>query len=111
MHASLSPKVEIFGRQGAMGVINPTGPAVQTYRTDIVPGVDGWAQPNAYGRLDDPRRDKLRRALLVDHLADVVLHGVDPVLTAAHARHALEIMLAVETSAAEGRVVELTTTF
>ncbi|GAB3598333.1 Gfo/Idh/MocA family protein [Microbacterium tumbae] len=111
VHASLSPKVEVFGRRGAMGVMNPTGPAVQTYRTDIVPGVDGWAQPNFYGRVQDERRANLQRALLVDHLADVVLHGAEPVLTAEHARHALEIMLAVDTSAAEGRVVELTTTF
>lgn len=111
VHASLSPKVEVFGRQGAMGVINPSGPDVQTYRTELAPGVDGWIQPKQYAQIDDERRAKLRRALLVDHLADVVLFGAEPVLTAEHARHALEIMIAVGVSAAEGRVVELTTTF
>lgn len=111
VHASLSPKVELFGRQGAMGIINPSGPDLQLYRTDVAPGMDGWVQPKSDGWLADPRRDALRRALLVDHLADVVLHGAEPVLTAEHARHALEIMIAVGTSAREGRVVELTTTF
>lgn len=111
VHAFLGPKVEVFGRQGAMGVMNQSGDDVQTYRTDVAPGVDGWITPKRYAQLDDDRRLLLRRALLVDHLADVLLFGAEPVLTAEHARHALEIMLAVHESAREGRVVDLTTTF
>ena len=111
VHASLSPKVELFGRQGAMGIINPRGSDLQVYRTELAPGVDGWIEPKSYNQIDDERRLLLRRALLVDHLADVVLHGVAPILTPEHARHALEIMIAVATSAREGRAVELTTTF
>jgi predicted dehydrogenase len=111
VHASRSPKVEVFGRKGAMAVFRTGGPDLEVYRTDLAPGVDGWIAPNSWSAIADPRRAMLQRALLVDHLADVVRGDAAPVLTAEHARHALEIMLAVFESAREGRVVELTTTF
>ena len=111
VHASRSPKVEVFGRAGAMAIYRQDGPDLEVYRTDLAPGVDGWIAPTMWPAIADPRRAMLRRALLVDHLADVVRDGATPVLTAEHARHALEIMLAVFESAREGRVVELSTTF
>lgn len=111
VHASRSPKVEVFGRAGAMAIFQQDGPDLEVYRTDLAPGVDGWIAPNFWSAIADPRRAMLRRALLVDHLADVVRGDAAPVLTAEHARHALEIMLAVFESAREGRVVELSTTF
>ncbi|MFE2869921.1 Gfo/Idh/MocA family protein [Embleya sp. NPDC059259] len=110
VHASRSPKLEIFGRQGVLSVLRPDGPDLELYRAGIAPGVDGWVQPT-----EPLARDTLRhtygRALLVGHLADVVLDGATPVLTAEHARHALEIMTAVTVSARERRFVDLTTTF
>jgi predicted dehydrogenase len=111
VHAARSPKVEVFGRRGAMAILQAGGPDLEVYRTDLAPGVDGWIAPNHWPALADPRRAMLRRALLVDHLVDCVRGGLAPVLSAEHARHALEIMLAVFESAREGRVVELTTTF
>jgi predicted dehydrogenase len=111
VHASRSPKVEVFGRAGAMAIYRQDGPDLEVYRTDLAPGVDGWIAPPSWPAVADPRRAMLKRALLVDHLADVVRGDAPPVLTAEHARHALEIMLAVFESAREGRVVELSTTF
>ncbi|MFI6346116.1 Gfo/Idh/MocA family protein [Streptomyces sp. NPDC050560] len=108
--AARSPKVEIFGRRGVLNILRPDGPDLELYRTDIADGVDGWVEPTA-PLATDTRRATYGRALLVGHLADVVLDGAAPVLTAEHARHALEIMLGVTVSAAEGRAVELTTTF
>lgn len=109
VHAAKSPKVEIFGRRGAMNVYgeNP----LEVYRADALPGVDGWITPNRWPGLRDPHADSLHRAILVDHLVECVREDRHPVLSAEHARHALEIMLAVETSARQGHVVELTTTF
>lgn len=111
VHASRSPKVEVFGRKGAMALYRTDGPDLEVYRTDLAPGVDGWIAPNHWPAVADPRRAMLKRALLVDHLADCVRERRAPVLSAEHARHALEVMLAVFQSAREGRVVELTTTF
>lgn len=47
---------------------------------------------------------------MLEHLADCLRDGTQPLLSAAHARHVLEIMLAARRSAAEGVAVELTTT-
>jgi predicted dehydrogenase len=111
VHASRSPKVEIFGRKGVVNIHVADGPDLEVYRTDLAPGVDGWITPKNYSQLNDKRRAQLRRALLVDHLADCIQNGTSPVLSAEHARHALEIMLAVAQSARDGHVVELKTTF
>jgi predicted dehydrogenase len=111
VHASRSPKVEVFGRKGALNVYTPDGPNVEVYRTDLAPGLDGWVTPKLWPQISDQERSTLGRALLVDHLADCIREGLSPVLSAEHARHALEIMLAVVESSREGRVVELTTTF
>ncbi|WP_189930184.1 Gfo/Idh/MocA family protein [Streptomyces sulfonofaciens] len=108
--AAKSPKVEVFGRRGVLNLFRPGGPDLELYRTDIADGVDGWVQPTA-PLARNTRSDTYGRALLVGHLADVVLDGAPPVLTAEHARHALEIMIGVATSAREQRFVELTTTF
>jgi predicted dehydrogenase len=111
VHASRSPKVEVFGRKGALNVYTPDGPNVEVYRTDLAPGLDGWVTPKMWPQISDHERSTLGRALLVDHLADCIREGRSPVLSAEHARHALEIMLAVVESSREGRVVELATTF
>jgi predicted dehydrogenase len=111
VHASRSPKVEVFGRRGAMSVYNPTGENLAVYRADAADGVDGWIVPRNWSQTNEEWSLKLQRAILIDHLVDCVRSGADPVLSAEHARHALEIMIAVVTSAREGRVVELTTTF
>ncbi|GHJ38101.1 Gfo/Idh/MocA family protein [Streptomyces sp. TS71-3] len=108
--AARSPKVEIFGRRGVLNLFRPDGPDLELYRTGIADGVDGWVQPTS-PLATNARRDTYGRALLVGHLADVVLDGAPPVLSAEHARHALEIMIGVAASAREQRFVELTTTF
>ncbi|MFE7120127.1 gfo/Idh/MocA family oxidoreductase, partial [Streptomyces sp. NPDC057654] len=101
---------EIQGRRGVISLFRPDGPDLEIYRTDIAPGVDGWVDPSEPLAVNT-RRARYGRALLVGHLADAVLDGAPVVLTAEHARHALEIMAAVMTSAREKRIVELTTTF
>jgi predicted dehydrogenase len=110
VHAAKSPKVEIFGRSGVINILRPDGPNLELYRTDLVPGVDGWVESHRPLATND-RRAKYGRAIMVGHLAECVRTGSRPVLSAEHARHALEIMIAVDTSAREGRVVDLTTTF
>lgn len=110
LHASRSPKVELFGRKGVINILRPGGPDLEMYKTDVSTGVDAWLEPSS-PLATNTRRANYGRALMVGHLADCVLNERRPILSAEHARHALEIMLAVEVSAREGRVIDLATTF
>lgn len=117
VNAAKSPKVEIFGRRGTINIndqraVRAGAPHVEVYRTDAVPGMGGWILPESWSlSMAQERVGKLLRAILVDHLVDCVWEGRRPVLSAEHARHALEIMLKIEESACQGRAVELTTAF
>ena len=117
VNAAKGPQVEIFGREGTINLYNqwadPTMPPLEIFRLDAVPGVDGWVtpRPRAFSGGAEARHQRLRRAILVDHLVDCVLEGKRPVLSAEHARHALEIMLKAIDSARAGKVLDLTTTF
>jgi predicted dehydrogenase len=111
VHASRSPKLEIFGRRGVIDLYSPDGPNVEIYRTDIAEGLDGWLSPVDWEASSDARRDQLGRAIMVEHLADCIREKLPNALTGEHARHALEIMLAVFQSADEGRTIDLTTSF
>ncbi|MGW5363296.1 Gfo/Idh/MocA family protein [Actinopolymorpha pittospori] len=114
VHASRSPKLEIFGRKGTLNILERGSESpLEVYRTDALPGVDGWVTPRGWPQLEAAQEwsAKLRRGILVDHLADCVRAKAQPVLSAEHARHALEIMLKVTESARSGKALELTTTF
>jgi predicted dehydrogenase len=110
LHTHTGPKIEIFGRAGVVNVLQPGHDDLELYRTDLEPGVDGWVRGDA-PLAENISRATYGRALMVGHLAECLQNGTPPVLSAEHARHALEIMLAVDISARESRVVELTTTF
>lgn len=117
VNAARSPHVEIFGRAGTLNLYNhhanPALPPLELYRLGAVPGDDGWTTPKPApvdGDLDDQWR-RLKRAVLVKHLAECVRDGRQPVLSAEHARHALEIMVRSIEAARTGAAVELRTTF
>lgn len=111
---SRSPRMEIFGLEGTLLVNRDDveAPPVELYRTDAAPGTSGWISPSDYGLPDGTDRfTDLQRGVLVEHLADCLRDGTQPVLNAQHARHVLEIMIAARTSAREGVAVDLETTF
>jgi len=112
--ASRSPRMEIYGLEGTLLVNSDDvdGPPVELFRLDAEPGAAGWTAPHADGLRDGSDRFKeLQRGVLVEHLADCLRDGTQPVLSAQHARHVLEIMIAARTSAREGIAVDLETTF
>ncbi|HEX4214364.1 MAG TPA: Gfo/Idh/MocA family oxidoreductase [Candidatus Dormibacteraeota bacterium] len=116
VNASRSPKIEVFGREGTLNINEPRGgsvqPPLEVYRLDALPGLRGWVAPSLdEHRAATARISALQRAVLVDHLVDCVLDGVPPVLSAEHARHALEIMLKASESARSGKALDLETTF
>jgi predicted dehydrogenase len=117
VNAAKSPQIEIFGREGTINVYNPqqmtdpNAPPLEIFRLDAAPGVDGWITPRRSSFAADDLRQRYRRAVMVKHLADCVNEGRHPVLSAEHARHALEIMLMSIESARSGKAIDLRTTF
>ncbi len=117
VNAAKSPVLEIFGRAGTINVndrraIQAGQPPLEVYRLDAVPGIGGWIRPESWAlQIAQERYDLLQRAILVDHLVDCVWERRAPVLSAAHARHALEIMQKAMESARTGRAVDLVTTY
>ncbi|MBI2775733.1 MAG: Gfo/Idh/MocA family oxidoreductase [Chloroflexi bacterium] len=113
--ASRSPRMEVFGLEGTLLVNREdvAAPPVEVYRLDAAPGLGGWITPQAYEIFPAPadRFAELARGVLIEHLADCIRDGVPPIASGRHARHVLEIMLAAQQSARDGRVIEIATTF
>ena len=116
--ATRSPEMEVFGLGGTLVVNRPDTAygrgqlPIELFRVDAAPGLPGWVTPHsldAETRAD--RTQVLARASLVEHLADCLDAGTQPLPSAVRARHVLEIMLAAQRAAATGRTVPLTTTF
>ena len=114
VNAARGPQVEIFGRAGTINLGNtwqdPASPAIEIFKLDAAPGVDGWIIPRGRG-IDGPESALYQRAIVVKHLAECVREQKHPILSAEHARHALEIMIMAIESARTGQAIELTTTF
>lgn len=117
VNAAKGPKVEVFGREGTLNIndhraIREGAPPIEVFRVNALPGLGGWITPLSW-RMETAveRAEQLQRAIIVDHLVDCVWEQRQPVLSAEHARHALEIMIKAIESARSGQAVELTTTF
>jgi predicted dehydrogenase len=113
--ASKSPRMEVFGLEGTLLVNRDDvgGPPVEVYRLDAAPGLAGWISPHTYELfpVGSDRFAALQRGSLIEHLADCIRDGVQPVASGRHARHVLEVMLAAQQSALEGRVIDVVSTF
>ena len=97
-----SPALELYGASGTLQLLGD----------DWAPeGFEQWSNERGswelFGETDPhwPWTDGLR------HLVECIETGRPTVTRPEHAFHALEVMLAAKTSAAEGRVVEIASTF
>jgi predicted dehydrogenase len=117
VNAAKSPGIEIFGREGTLTIPDDMfggrdQPPFELFRLDAVDGVDGWVTPRNNALVAAARRfDALQRTAVIEHAAECIREGRHPILSAEHARHALEIMLKAIQSAREGRAMDLNTTF
>ena len=116
--SSQGPRMEFYGADGVMNLASTADePPVLIFRADDAHGLRGWVTPEKVyrGRVNPPRRPPEPPAYsLVNGVAHMVdaLEGRSPLLlTAEHAAHVLEILLAVQQSAREGRAVEINSTF
>ena len=115
--AASSPSLEVFGADGTLNLFEPFWarqgqPAIEVFRRDLVGGLSGWVVPDLAGsRERQSEFDQLQRAILVKHFVDCAQSGLRPVLSAEHARHTLEIMLAAQQSARSGSAVSIASSF
>lgn len=103
VQASRNAICEVYGEHGTLSG-DPTyaNTPIHIFR----PG-SGWTLEESTPRW--PRDDDWVQG--VAHLVDCVRHDTEPVNSATHARHVLDIMLTALRSAREGRVLALQTTF
>ena len=103
VQASRNASLEVYGEAGTLsGDPTHANTPIHLFR----PG-EGWTVDAPTQRL--PRSDDWSQG--VAHLADCVLHHTEPINSAMHARHVLDIMLTALRSAHEGRTLPLRTTF
>ncbi|HEU5014196.1 MAG TPA: Gfo/Idh/MocA family oxidoreductase [Roseiflexaceae bacterium] len=110
---SKTPVMEIHCTAGTISIsqaawYRANGPVDVYLRDESISGLEGWME-NVQLPAPGPISDILHAGLA--HLANC-LEGLEPpMLTAAHALHVLEVMLGAQTSAREGRAIELETRF
>jgi predicted dehydrogenase len=114
--AARSPRIEIFGREGVLNMwpaLNETGgKQLELYRVDRERDIRGWTDVELTELAGSQRHvENLRRALIVEHLVDVVRGKRPNELGLDQARHALEIMIESERASETGASIKLTTTF
>jgi len=117
VNAAKSPRLEIFGRTGTISIndypaIGDGAPAYQIYRVNPDAGPGTWSDSDATKLKEaEQHYETYYNACVVEHLVDCLRTGQAPVLSAEHARHALEIMQMALESARTGQAIELRTTF
>lgn len=103
MEASLAPRLEVYGSEGTLAVLETRGdepPDLRLYQSKTKSWTPVEVSPAP------PVKD-----LGVLHLVDAIRDGRPHLLTGEHGRHLLEIMTKAPVAAAEGRTVAMETTF
>ena len=108
--ASKDPQLQIFGDEGTISITKPymTNPLPSVYIDSKERGIRGWMEP-APGVRTIPKLNS--QCCILRDLVEAIENDTQPVLSAEHARHILEIMCAIPVSLKEGRSVALNTTF
>jgi predicted dehydrogenase len=115
LQGAVSPSLEVFGSAGTINLWEPFWatrgqPELEILRSEGAPSEWEVVDLGSVRKAQD-QFDRLGRAVLVAHFVECLRQQRRPVLSAEHARHTLEVMLAAEESALSGRAVKLATTF
>lgn len=115
LSGAVSPSLELFASDGTINLWEPFWATQGQPELEILRrGNAGseWAVVDLSSvREARDRFDTLGRAILVSHFVECLQHNRRPVLSAEHARHVLEVMLAAEQSATSGCAVEVESSF
>lgn len=108
--ASKAPQLEIFCDNGTISFTKPymTNPEPEIYVDSEVLGMRGWITPMKSAH--PPKKLNSQCCCLRD-IIEAIEGDVDPVLSAEHARHVLEIMCKIPEAIETGKTVALETTF
>lgn len=108
--ATRSPQLEIFGERGTISFTEPymTNPIPDVYMDCPEKGIRGWVKPMEW----TVRPDKLNsQCCCLGDLVNAITNKKQPVLSAEHARHVLEIMCKIPEAIESGMTIKLETTF
>jgi predicted dehydrogenase len=110
--ASQAPAFELHASQGSISIgydtwYDANGPADILIRDESELGIEGWTRVGP--PTHSPHTNLIGSG--VPHFVAVLRGQEAPILTAAHATHVLEIIVAAGVAAASGETVELETTF
>ncbi len=108
--ASKSPQLEIFGDKGTISFTEPymQNPIPDVYMDCPEKGIRGWVKPMEWVA---PPKKLISQCCCLGDIIDSVEKGTNPVLSAEHARHVLEIMTKIPEAIESGNTVTLETTF
>ncbi|GAB3616346.1 Gfo/Idh/MocA family oxidoreductase [Okibacterium endophyticum] len=111
------PRMEVYGDKGVLNLYSrPEEPPYELFLSDPDTGVRGWLEyEHLYrGSLMPAVPDTPTEWSFVDgieHVAECIATGAQPLVSAELGRHILEVCLAALSSAHLGRVVDVSTTF
>ena len=115
LSGAVSPSLELFASDGTINLWEPFWATQGQPELEILQRGDAgleWAVVDLSSvREAQDRFDALGRAILVSHFVECLQRDQRPVLSAEHARHVLEVMLAAEESATTGCAVEVESSF
>lgn len=108
--ASKAPQLEIFGDKGTISFTKPymTNPIPEVYMDCPEKGIRGWMQPD---RWVQPPKALISQCCCLRDLIESVENQTEPVLSAEHARHVLEIMCKIPEAIETGKTIDLVTVF
>ena len=108
--ATKSPLLEIFGDKGTISFTKPymTNPIPEVYMDCPEKGIRGWIEPMEWV---NPPKKMISQCCCLADLIDAVENDKEPVLSAEHARHVLEIMCKIPQAIEEETAVTLETVF
>lgn len=108
--ASKSPQIEIFGDLGTISFTEPymENPIPDVYMDCPEKGIRGWVKPMEWVA---PPKKLISQCCCLRDIIESIENGTNPVLSAEHARHVLEIMTKIPEAIKSGNTITLETVF
>jgi predicted dehydrogenase len=108
--ASKTPQLEIYGTRGTISFTKPymSNPMPEVYIDSDAVGMRGWITPDPWETV--PEKLNSQCCCLKD-LVNAIENDCEPVLSPAHAKHILEIMIKIPEAIKTGATVKMDTTF
>ncbi len=105
-----TPFLEIFGEKGTISFTEfyLNNPIPELYLDDPEKGIRGWMKPMEGA---NPPKKIISQCCCLRDIVEAIESDKEPILSAAHARHILEIMCKIPQAIEEGVSIELSTVF